>query len=70
MIGDADLHYLAEGSHLRPFEVLGAHPVTEQSWAVARRWADEAMTALEPLPEGVVKESLANFALAVVDRTA
>ena len=49
---------------------LGAHPVTEQSWAVARRWADEAMTALEPLPEGVVKESLANFALAVVDRTA
>ncbi|MDQ0709833.1 heptaprenyl diphosphate synthase [Arthrobacter woluwensis] len=49
---------------------LGAHPVTEQSWAVARRWADEAMAALEPLPEGVVKESLANFALAVVERTA
>jgi len=28
LIGDADLHYLAEGSHLRPFEVLGAHPRT------------------------------------------
>ena len=28
----------------------------------------EAIAALAPLPEGVVKSSLANFALAVVDR--
>ena len=28
LIGEQDLHYLAEGSHLRPFEVLGAHPLT------------------------------------------
>ncbi len=28
LIGEHDLHYLGEGSHLRPFEVLGAHPVT------------------------------------------
>ncbi|HSW02959.1 1,4-alpha-glucan branching enzyme, partial [Aquabacterium sp.] len=28
LIGDADLHFLGEGSHLRPFEVLGAHPMT------------------------------------------
>jgi len=28
LIPDADLHYLAEGSHRRPFEVLGAHPLT------------------------------------------
>lgn len=28
LIGDQDLHYLAEGQHLRPFEVLGAHPMT------------------------------------------
>jgi 1,4-alpha-glucan branching enzyme len=28
LVGDADLHYLAEGTHLRPFEVLGAHPLT------------------------------------------
>ncbi|MCP5286842.1 MAG: 1,4-alpha-glucan branching protein GlgB [Burkholderiaceae bacterium] len=27
LIGDADLHYLTEGTHLRPFEVLGAHPM-------------------------------------------
>ncbi|MBP6902003.1 MAG: 1,4-alpha-glucan branching protein GlgB [Burkholderiaceae bacterium] len=26
LIGEQDLHYLGEGSHLRPFEVLGAHP--------------------------------------------
>ena len=28
LIGEADLHFLGEGSHLRPFEVLGAHPMT------------------------------------------
>ncbi|MGG5170838.1 polyprenyl synthetase family protein [Pseudarthrobacter sp. J1738] len=47
---------------------LREHPVTNESWAIARTWADEAIAALAPLPEGVVKESLASFALAVVDR--
>jgi 1,4-alpha-glucan branching enzyme len=28
LLGEQDLHYLGEGSHLRPFEVLGAHPMT------------------------------------------
>ena len=28
LLTDTDLHYLAEGSHLRPYEVLGAHPMT------------------------------------------
>jgi 1,4-alpha-glucan branching enzyme len=27
LIGEQDLYYLGEGSHLRPFEVLGAHPI-------------------------------------------
>ena len=27
LIGDADLHFLAEGTHLRPFEALGAHVI-------------------------------------------
>lgn len=27
LIGDADLHFLAEGTHLRPHEVLGAHVI-------------------------------------------
>ena len=28
LIADADLHYLSEGTHLRPYEVLGAHPTS------------------------------------------
>jgi 1,4-alpha-glucan branching enzyme len=28
LIGELDLHDLGEGSHLRPFELLGAHPTT------------------------------------------
>ncbi len=35
LLGDADLHYLAEGSHLRPFEVLGAHLLTVGEGAYA-----------------------------------
>ena len=37
LIGEHDLHYLGEGSHLRPFEVLGAHPQTlgEGVYAIA-----------------------------------
>jgi len=27
LIGDADLHYFGEGSHLRPFTFLGSHPL-------------------------------------------
>ena len=47
---------------------LREHPVTAESWLVARQWANEAIDALAPLPEGVVKDSLSSFALAVVDR--
>jgi heptaprenyl diphosphate synthase len=47
---------------------LRDHRVTAESWVVARAWADEAIAALAPLPEGVVKDSLTSFALAVVDR--
>jgi len=44
--------------------------VTAESWAAAREWADAAKAALAPLPDGVVKHSLAAFADAVVDRQA
>lgn len=47
---------------------LAAHPVTEESWAVARQWADDAISALAPLPESIVKDALAGFARAVVNR--
>lgn len=49
-------------------KALREHPVTEESWTVARQWADEAVAALAPLPEGVVKSALSNFAHAVVHR--
>ncbi|WP_150461866.1 polyprenyl synthetase family protein [Nesterenkonia ebinurensis] len=44
------------------------HPVTEDSWAVARGWAKKAKTAIAPLPESTVKSALLSFADAVVNR--
>ena len=29
LIADDDLHFLSEGAHVRPYEVLGAQPVTQ-----------------------------------------
>ena len=45
-----------------------SHPQTQEAWAVAQQWADDAVAALEPLPESVVKQALASFAQAVVSR--
>jgi len=28
LLGELDIYYLGEGTHMRPFEVLGAHPIT------------------------------------------
>ncbi|MGO2539657.1 polyprenyl synthetase family protein [Specibacter sp. AOP5-B1-6] len=47
---------------------LREHPVTAESWAVAREWSAAAIAALVPMPEGIVKTALANFAEAVVSR--
>ncbi|MDN3903659.1 polyprenyl synthetase family protein [Arthrobacter sp. YD2] len=47
---------------------LRASPVTDEAWAVARGWSEEAVQALAPLPDSVVKEALASFARAVVNR--
>ena len=35
LISDEDLYYLGEGTHLRPFEVLGAHPMSQGEGAQA-----------------------------------
>lgn len=48
---------------------LAAHPVTEKARTEALRWVDDAKTALEPLPDGIVKESLFAFADSVVARS-
>lgn len=47
---------------------LRAHPATAESWTVARQWSSDAIAALAPLPDGIVKTALASFAEAVVDR--
>jgi len=43
-IGAQDLHFLGEGSHLRPWQVLGAHPITLDGVAGTRFavWAPNA----------------------------
>nr|WP_254456163.1 polyprenyl synthetase family protein [Paeniglutamicibacter quisquiliarum] len=52
----------------RAVQAVAGNPATTQAWDVARHWADAAIEALAPLPEGTVKESLAAFADAVVTR--
>jgi heptaprenyl diphosphate synthase len=47
---------------------LREHEVAEQAYQQAKRWADEAVAALAPLPDSNVKAALKNFAEAVVDR--
>jgi heptaprenyl diphosphate synthase len=47
---------------------LRAHEVAELSYLEAKRWADEAVQDISVLPEGSVKNALALFAQAVVER--
>ena len=48
---------------------LRAHPVTAQAGEIARRWAAEAVAALEPLPETPARDALAAVAQALADRS-
>lgn len=48
---------------------LREHEAVARTAAEARRWSDDAVEALAPLPEGPVKAALASFAAAVVERT-
>lgn len=47
---------------------LREHPVTRDTMDEARRWADEAVAALDVLPKGAVRKALVRFAGTVVDR--
>jgi len=49
---------------------LRAHPVTTATRAEARRWADSAIEALEPIRTGPVRRALTEFATRVVERDA
>ncbi len=48
---------------------LRAHAVTAATLNEARRWADEAVAALTPLPDGPVKKALTKFAETIVERS-
>jgi heptaprenyl diphosphate synthase len=47
---------------------LGAHPVTDETAALAAQWSARAIEAVADLPEGDVKSSLVSFAQAMVAR--
>ncbi|MCS5713899.1 polyprenyl synthetase family protein [Herbiconiux sp. CPCC 205716] len=49
--------------------LLREHPVTRRTVDEARRYAREAIEALDPLPSGTVKKTLVRFAETVVERT-
>lgn len=49
---------------------LRAHPVTEATRQEARRWAQEAITALAPIKDSPVTRALTEFATRVVEREA
>ncbi len=59
----ADADFTAAVAELR------AHSVTAATLVEARRWADDAVAALTPLPEGPVKKALTRFAQAIVERS-
>ena len=48
---------------------LRRHEVTADTLAEANRWADRAVEALAPLPDGPVKKALTRFAQAIVERS-
>ena len=48
---------------------LREHAVTRVTLDEAHRWADEAVAALGPLPDGPVRKALTRFAESVVDRS-
>lgn len=77
--GDAEAAAVLElvDSDLTSDEALAAavaavrgNRATAEAWEVARQWAADAVAALAPMPDSVVKSSLAAFAEAVVEREA
>ncbi|MET3636937.1 polyprenyl synthetase family protein [Curtobacterium sp. NPDC087080] len=48
---------------------LREHEATTATRTVAVRWAEDAVAALEPLPDGTVKRALTRFAESVVERS-
>ncbi|GAB2527545.1 heptaprenyl diphosphate synthase [Paramicrobacterium agarici] len=64
--GDAES--AASESFLTAVADLYAHPVTERTRAEAKKWAAEAIAALDDLPEGPVRDALTRFGRKLADR--
>ena len=69
---DAGVQAIADGADLSVMdpevEELYAHEVTRETEAAARRWADDALAALEVLPKSSVKRALEQMAESIVSR--
>ena len=48
---------------------LRDHEATAQTVQLANQWSHDAIAAIEPLPDGAVKDALTRFARAVADRS-
>ena len=48
---------------------LRDHPATKATRDLALEWSNDAVAALDPLPDGAVREALTRFAQAVADRS-
>ena len=58
-----------DGDHAEALALLLAHPAVEQARAEARRWADEALQTLAPLPDIPARRALELLCDYVVTRT-
>ncbi len=58
-----------DAEHAEALALLRAHPAMGQARAEARRWSDEARSALAPLPAGPARDALELLCDFVVDRT-
>ena len=73
--GDARLRELLAGDlddddrHREALTLLRAHPAMQEARAETERWAHQARSCLDPLPDSPVKTALQDLALAVVRRT-
>lgn len=52
-----------------PLSRLREHSATEATRRLAGQWSRDAIAALDPLPDGPVRDALTRFAQAVVDRS-
>ncbi|MGP3534504.1 polyprenyl synthetase family protein [Microbacterium sp. RD1] len=52
-----------------PLARLREHEATQATLDLAHQWSGDAIAALEPVPDGAVREALTRFAQAVADRS-